>query len=149
LATGVMRKKGSSTSKENNPSICNFGEHLTLDGYEGDAQKLNDKDLIHQCLEELPDILKMKKICKPHVYPAPDNHMKDPGGWSGFVVIAASHISIHTFPKRGFLSADVYTCKMGLDKGLIVDYFKTKFGLQNVATNLLKRGTSYPAQDIY
>jgi len=37
---GVMRKRDSATSKENNPPTCNFGEHLTLDGYDGDAQKL-------------------------------------------------------------------------------------------------------------
>lgn len=148
-ATGTMRKRCISTSKENNSPTCNFGEHLTLDGYDGDAQKLNDKDLIHQCLEELPELLNMKKLCKPHVYNAQDNQRKDPGGWSGFVLVGESHISIHTFPKRRFLSADVYTCKNGLNTKLIIDYFKRSFGLQDVATHLIKRGTSYPAQDIY
>lgn len=131
-----------------NSATCNFGEHLTIDGYGGDFLKLNDKDLVHHCLEELPDLLKMKKLCKPHVYHAPDNEMKDPGGWSGFVVVAESHISIHTFPARCFLSADVYTCKNGLNQNHIVSYFKEKFGLQEVEMHFLKRGTRYPACNI-
>ena len=75
--------------------------------------------------------------------------MKDPGGWTGVVVIMESHISIHTFPKRGFMSADVYTCRNGLDKELITDYFKKVFGLKEVEINFIKRGTKYPSQDIY
>jgi len=129
-------------------STCHFGEHLTLDGYGGDFDKLNSKDLVRQCLEKLPELLKMRKLCKPHVYHATDNKIKDPGGWSGFVVVAESHISIHTFSARGFLSADVYTCKNGLNTKLIIDYFKRSFGLQKVETNLIKRGTCYPAQNI-
>lgn len=135
---------GDSTDN-NNPSFCNFGEHLTIDGYGGDFRKLNDKDLVHQCLEELPELLKMKKLCKPHVYRAPDNQIKDPGGWSGFVIVAESHISIHTFPARKFISADVYTCGCDLDTEFVSSYFKEKFDLQDIETNFIKRGTKYPA----
>ena len=127
---------------------CNFGEHLTIDGYRGNPDKLNDKDLILKCLNELPDFIEMKKIASPQVYSVPDNSLKDPGGWSGFVVVAESHISIHTFPRRGFVSIDVYTCKNGLDRNFIVDYFTRAFELQSVEVNLLKRGTQYPAENI-
>jgi len=127
-----------------NPSVCNFGEHLTLDGYCGDFHKLNDKDLVYQCLDELPTCLKMTKLCSPHVYQAPDNQMKDPGGWSGFVIVAESHISIHTFPARKFVSIDVYTCASDLDIEFVSGYFKSKFSLQDIETNFIKRGTRYP-----
>lgn len=131
-----------------NSATCNFGEHLTIDGYGGNPNKLNDKDLVHRCLEELPDLLQMKKLCKPHVYHAPGNEKKDPGGWSGFVIVAESHISIHTFPARCFLSADVYTCKNGIDPDHIIAYFKEQFSLQEVETQFLKRGTRYPSCNI-
>lgn len=127
---------------------CNFGEHLTIDGYGGDPDKLNDKVLILKCLNELPDFVEMKKIANPQAYSVPDNSLKDPGGWSGFVVVAESHISIHTFPRRRFVSIDVYTCKNGLDRDFIVDYFTRAFELQSVEVNLLKRGTQYPAENI-
>ena len=128
--------------------ICNFGEHLTIDGYRGNPDKLNDKALILKCLNELPDFVEMKKIASPQVYAVSDNYLKDPGGWSGFVVVAESHVSIHTFPRRRFVSIDVYTCKNGLDRDFIVDYFTRAFELQSVEVNLLKRGTQYPAENI-
>ncbi len=74
----------------------------------------------------------MHMLSRPKVVKAPDNHFKDPGGWSGFIIIAESHISLHTFPKRRFISADVYTCKNGMDAEFVIDFFKKKFELTDV-----------------
>src|SRR3989338_5364340 len=100
-----------------------FGEHLMIDGYGGDEKKLNNKKLVLKCLEELPGLLGMKKLTNPLMVWAEPNGKKDPGGWSGVVLIAESHISIHTFPARGFFTADVYTCKNDVDTKFIVEYF--------------------------
>ena len=128
--------------------VMHFGEHLTIDGYQGSFEKLSNKNLVLGCLNELPEKLGMYKLAEPLVYLAPENNKKDPGGWSGFVVIAESHISIHTFPGRGFLSADVYTCKNGLDTNFVLDYFKEKFDLKELEENFVKRGTRYPNNNI-
>ena len=127
----------------------NFGEHLTIDGYGGSFEKLNDKELVLKCLSELPEKIGIKKIIEPSVYRALPSGKKDPGGWSGFVVIQESHISIHTFPKRGFVSADVYTCKNGLDTEFVLNYFKETFNLQDIEQNFIKRGTRYPKDNVY
>jgi S-adenosylmethionine decarboxylase len=129
--------------------FMHFGEHLTIDGYGGSEQMLNDRNIVLGCLNELPTLLGMKTLSEPMVYEAFSNGIKDPGGWTGVVVIMESHISIHTFPKRGFVSIDVYTCKNGMDNDFIVDYFKNKFHLQDIETNFIKRGTRYPENDIY
>lgn len=126
-----------------------FGEHVTVDGYGGDEKLLNNREVVTSCLNDLPGLLGMKKLSDPVVYFAKGNDTKDPGGWTGIVVIEESHISIHTFPKRGFVSADVYTCKNGMDGGYIIKYFKEKFKLKDVETNFLKRGTRYPQTNIY
>lgn len=126
----------------------NFGEHITIDGYGGNFYKLNDKNLVLNCLNELPELLNMNKLAEPVVYFAEGNGEKDPGGWSGFVVIAESHISIHTFPGRGFLSADAYTCKNGMDTDFIVNYLKEKFEIRETETNFIKRGTLYPSMNL-
>lgn len=128
--------------------MAHFGEHLTLDGYGGNYDSLNNKEYVLACLNDLPARLDMTKLSVPEIYFAPGNNEKDPGGWSGFVVIEESHISIHTFPARGFVSADVYTCKNGMNTNLIEDYFKSKFDLQEVETNFIKRGTRYPAENL-
>lgn len=126
-----------------------FGEHITIDGYGGNEELLNKKEVVLDSLNNLPSLLAMHKLSEPEVYFAPGNDSKDPGGWSGFVVIEESHISIHTFPKRGFVSIDVYTCQNGLDKNYIENYFKEKFELKDLETNFIIRGTRYPENNIY
>lgn len=37
-------------------------------------------------------------------------HSYNPAGLSGVVVIAESHLAIHTWPKIGYASFDIYTC---------------------------------------
>ena len=97
------------------------------------------------CLNELPERLGMHKIAEPSLVELGDHSPKDPGGVSGFVMIAESHISIHTFPLRGFVSADVYTCQNSLDTERICQYFAEAFGLQDLEINVVRRGTRYPA----
>lgn len=125
-----------------------FGEHFTIDGYNGNPLFLNDKNVIFSVLNDLPNILGMHPLSTPIVLEAPDNQIKDPGGFSGFVIIAESHISLHTFPKRKFISADVYTCRNGLDTGLVSEYFKKTFELENMEVNYIKRGLNYPSQNL-
>jgi S-adenosylmethionine decarboxylase len=126
-----------------------FGEHLTLDGYGGDEALLNNKQVVFDCLDKLPGLLDMNKLSEPEVYHSDGNDTKDPGGWTGVVTIAESHIAVHTFAKRGFVSADVYTCKNGMDNDLIIKYFTDAFKLKDVETHFIKRGTRYPAENIY
>jgi S-adenosylmethionine decarboxylase len=125
-----------------------FGEHLMIDGYGGSYEKLNDQSFVLSCLQELPEKLGMRKLADPEVYFAEGNDKKDPGGWSGFVVIMESHISVHTFPARGFVSIDVYTCQNNIDRDRIVGYFSDKFDLSDTEVNFVVRGTKYPAENV-
>lgn len=125
-----------------------FGEHLTIDGYNGDIQLLDSKEIVLSVLCDLPEKLGMNILTEPSVVSAPEIGLKDPGGWSGFVIIAESHISIHTFPKRGFVSADIYSCKNGMDTQFVIDYFTDTFKLKDVETNFIKRGTRYPFENL-
>ena len=126
-----------------------FGEHLTIDGYGGNQKLLDDEGLVLRVLNELTGKIGMKKLAEPSVYHALPNNQKDPGGWTGFVVIQESHISIHTFPARGFVSADVYTCQNDLDIKFIINFFKETFKLKDIEQNFIKRGTRYPKVNIY
>ncbi len=125
-----------------------FGEHLTIDGYGGSYAKLADKDHILHFLNKLLLVSQMHALSVPQVYYAESNDKKDPGGWSGFVIIQESHISIHTFPARGFLSADFYTCKNGLNVEEIKSIFKDQFDLGELETNFILRGKKYPNSNI-
>lgn len=78
-----------------------------------------------------------------------EKNSKDPGGLSGFVMIAESHISFHTFPNRGFVTIDVYTCKNDLDTEIITKKFTEMFQLTEVDEYTKPRGTKYPTENIY
>ena len=121
-----------------------FGEHITLDGYFCNASLLNDEKNVFDAKNNLPEILGMKKLSKPEIYFAKGNSIKDPGGWTGFVVIEESHISVHTFPAIGFVSIDVYTCRNGLEPSQVTKYFGECFGIREFEVNFLKRGVKFP-----
>ena len=130
-----------------NPAT-HFGVHLTIDGYGGDFDKLNEREVVYKFLNELPEELHMQKMHDPVLVAALGNDKKDSGGWTGVVTIAESHISIHTFPARHFVSADVYTCQNDLDQGYIIQYITELFGLKEVEQHYIIRGTQYPVCDL-
>lgn len=99
-------------------------------------------------LEDLPEKTGMHKIIEPVIKEFAGNNIKDPGGYSGFVMIAESHISVHTFPNRKFVSIDVYTCKNGMQTEFICNYTKELFGLAELEINFIKRGTKYPMKNL-
>lgn len=135
-------------AKRGNRGTCTFGVHLTLDGYGGDPEKLNDPELVRKILDELPSKLGMEKMTEPIVHFAEPRNMKDSGGYSGFVMIVESHISIHTFPKKKFVSVDAYTCRDEMNKKAVVRYFSEAFDLKETEVRFFKRGLKFPKCDL-
>lgn len=125
-----------------------FGMHLTIDGYGGDHELLNNMSLVFNLLNELPEKIGMHKMMPPYVVFSPPLNEKDSGGVSGFVMIVESHISAHTFPKKKFVSIDVYTCKSKLPTDFVVNYFKNAFKLQETEVHEIKRGLKFPEKDL-
>jgi len=125
-----------------------FGEHITIDGYDGDPVLLSDPEVVLRTLSQLCEEQEMTPLGEPTIVWAPENDIKDPGGWSAYLMIMESHISIHTFPRRRFISADFYTCKNGLDKKEIIDRIQENFNLGEVESHFIKRGCNYPEQNV-
>ncbi len=117
------------------------GPHLMLDGYGCVRARLEDLDLIYRILDELPARIDMTKIMPPYVFRYSGVKAED-WGLSGFVLIAESHISIHTFPEKQFVSVDIFSCK-SFDTGFASGYLKSAFGMTKVETNMVDRGTEF------
>ncbi|MFT7644421.1 MAG: S-adenosylmethionine decarboxylase [Candidatus Paceibacteria bacterium] len=126
-----------------------FGLHYMLDGYGASRELLKDKDALLNILKTLPTEMGMHTICEPVVVEVGPKNDKDPGGLSGFVLIAESHISFHTFPNRGFVTIDVYTCQNELDTDKLTKKFTEAFQLTEVDESVMARGTKYPIDNIY
>jgi len=82
---------------------CVFaGRHLLLDLW--DAHNLDDRALIETALREAVDACGAT-LLHIHLHEFTPN-----GGISGVAVLAESHISVHTWPERGFAAFDVFMC---------------------------------------
>ena len=78
------------------------GMHLLVDLW--DASHLNDPDYIDAALREAATAARAT-ILHSHFH-----HFAPSGGVSGVVVLAESHISIHTWPERNFAAIDIFMC---------------------------------------
>lgn len=130
------------------PEVEAFGVHIMLDGYDADGPLMRDEGALAKLLQALPAEMGMHAICAPVVVAVGPNCAKDPGGLSGFVMIAESHISFHTFPARRFVTMDLYTCRTGTDVQAVVARLSAAFGLSDVEVHVQRRGLRYPAADL-
>lgn len=116
--------------------------HITVDGFGGDPEKLGSEELVRDLLDRYPEEIGMTPISKPHVFTY--NGVK-PEDWgvSGFVLIAESHIAVHTFPEHQQVWVDVFSCK-GFDEVPAIESIVEAFGLTSTRINKLERGLEYP-----
>jgi len=120
-----------------------FGLHLMVDGYGCDPSRLDDEDFVRSFLNEFPEDIGMTKLMSPHVVGYADAD-REVHGLSGFVLIAESHVSIHTFPSDGYVSIDVFSCKP-FDTRAAETEIVRRFGITRLERNILDRGIEYPA----
>lgn len=85
--------------------------------------------LLYRFLTELPPLLDLNVIFGPHIH-----HRED--GWIGVVVIAESHVSVHT--KGNIVWVDVFSCKE-FSPEETTDYITRFFRVRNSNVHLLKR----------
>lgn len=115
------------------------GKHITIDAYGISAKKLNDYKYIFTLLDQLPGKIGMRKLTTPHLVMC-DNG-KNNVGISGFVMLYESHVSCHTWPRVGYISMDVYSCK-DFDEKKLLRELKHYWGWKKVETEVVKRGKS-------
>jgi len=120
----------------------NFGPHLFLDLNKCNPDKLKDLDFIFNLLNDLPEKINMTKITQPYVFKY-SGLVPEDKGITGFVVIAESHISVHTFEEKGFVFIDIFSCKdfdYEFARKYIIDAFESKEPISSVSM----RGENFP-----
>lgn len=124
-----------------------FGLHLTIDASSCNRKKLASVSLVYDILNRLPDKINMTKMTLPYVVKWRDKFSEGTEGISGFVMIAESHISIHTFPDQDYVFMDIFSCKE-FDAELVVDYLTQAFEAAKYEKKILKRGIDFPRKII-
>ena len=78
------------------------GSHLIIDLWGG--KKLDDMDHVERTLRQMAEAAGATLL---HIHL---HHFTPNGGISGVAVLAESHISIHTWPERGYAAIDIFMC---------------------------------------
>ncbi|HEY2134262.1 MAG TPA: adenosylmethionine decarboxylase [Xanthobacteraceae bacterium] len=106
------------------------GIHLIIDLH--GARRLNDIDYIETVLRRCVDAAGATLL---HIH----LHRFQPDGVSGVVVLAESHISIHTWPEEGYAALDVFMCG-NTDPDKCVPILRASFAARHVDVKELLRG---------
>lgn len=67
-------------------------------------------------------------------------HLFNPHGISGVVVIAESHLAIHTWPEFNYAAVDVFTCGTRVDPWRALDYLEEALRAEKASTVEVQRG---------
>ena len=115
--------------------------HLIIDGFGANRKMLESEDIIYDLLDRYPSQIGMTKVAPPQVFKYIGSKPED-WGISGFVLIAESHISIHTFPERCYVNIDIFSCK-DFDSEYAIQELKAIFEFDEIQKYLLNRGLEY------
>ena len=110
-----------------------LGRQILVEFYDCDRNVLDDEDLIREIL--LEGVRRSSATVISDTF-----HTFSPHGVSGVIVIAESHVTIHTWPEHGYAAIDIFTCGETIDPWVIQKYLEEHFKAQNISSMELKRG---------
>lgn len=97
-----------------------IGHHFLLDIYDSSFKFLENLEQIDKIFTDAINIGKMNLLDKKF------NNFK-PYGITGFYLLAESHLSFHTWPEKGIITIDLFTCGNYSDSVKAIKYIKNNF----------------------
>jgi len=121
-----------------------FGPHLILEGYKcQETSSLANETTILHLLQNLPSLMKMNIIMPPQVTHYDGGDIPEDCGVSGFVIIAESHIAIHTFPQKAFFTLDIFSCQE-FEVETAISFINSIFRPESCEHRVFSRGKEFP-----
>jgi S-adenosylmethionine decarboxylase len=116
-------------------SIMNdgLGLHILMEFNECDAEILNDMVFLEHAMNKAAEVSKATII--KSVF-----HQFSPQGVTGVVVVAESHLAIHTWPEHGYAAVDFFTCNSGMDYMKAYDFLKEQLDSKDHNYKSITRG---------
>lgn len=121
------------STKENGQTQIHLGQHVLAEFFECDPNILNNIQLVEKLMVEAALECGATVVQKCF-------HMFNPYGVSGVVIIAESHLAIHTWPELGYAAVDLFTCGDKCDPKVSYEYLKKMFNSKKASYTELKRG---------
>ena len=110
-----------------------LGRHMLLELFDCDPDAINSLDIVKTAMVEAAN--RAQATIVDVVF-----HEFNPFGISGVVVIAESHLAIHTWPEYRYAAVDVFSCGETLQPQVAVDYLVEQLGAARASVVELQRG---------
>jgi S-adenosylmethionine decarboxylase len=110
-----------------------LGRHLLLELFDCDLDAINNVEAVKGALIEAAK--RAQATIVDVVF-----HEFNPFGVSGVVVIAESHLSIHTWPEYRYAAVDIFSCGDTLQPEIAATYLVEQFGAERTSVVEMQRG---------
>lgn len=110
-----------------------LGRQILVEFYKCNPDTLKDVSKIEKSMLEA--CIMAKATIVRHTF-----HEFSPFGVSGVVVIAESHVAIHTWPEYNYAAVDIFTCGETIDPWIIYKHLEEKFESLQSSNMEMKRG---------
>jgi len=110
-----------------------LGHQIIAEFYQCDSTRLNDADYVSRIMVEAAEQAGATIVAQTF-------HHFSPHGVSGAVIIAESHLSIHTWPEYGYAAVDLFTCGDSVSAEKAFDHLRESLDAAQVSTMEMHRG---------
>ncbi len=110
-----------------------LGKHAIIEYYGCNQESLNDIPLLRSAIITAAELAGATVIDSLF-------HEFSPFGITGVVVVAESHLSIHTWPEYGYAAVDVFTCGETIDNRKAFEFIKNEISAQKYEIVEFRRG---------
>lgn len=110
-----------------------LGKHVLLELKQCNREVLEDLGEIREILLAAAERAKAKVVGESF-------HQFSPQGVSGVVIIAESHLSIHTWPEWDYAAVDIFTCGDSVNTEEAMEFITRSLSCQNLSVLEISRG---------
>ncbi len=114
-----------------------LGRHLLLELFDCDPDAIRTVETVKAVLVEAAK--RANATIVDTVF-----HEFNPFGVSGVVVIAESHLSVHTWPEYGYAAVDIFSCSQAMSPEVAAAYCVEQFGARRSSVVEMPRGLFLP-----
>jgi len=114
-----------------------LGRHVLADFFGVAGARLDDAEQLAACLEAAARRCGLTAVAPPLL------HRFAGGGVTGVILLAESHISVHTFPEYGYAAVDIFSCGDS-DPQQALNVFRVALAPQREQVMTASRGVTLP-----
>jgi S-adenosylmethionine decarboxylase len=112
------------------------GQEWLVDAHGCDPVRLGSEPLLRDLIARIVRELDLRTAGEPLFRTFPE-----PGGVTGLLLLMESHLTVHTFPERGFAAFNLYSCREKPEWPW-AERLRETLGAERVDVRLLTRGAS-------